>query len=52
VVTQVTPVKGRTINKMLAPRQLETCRPWIANGRRLHGLANQAEPSPWLHAYR
>jgi hypothetical protein len=36
-------VKGRTVNKMLTPEQLETYQPWIDNGRRLRELAHQLE---------
>lgn len=36
-------VKGRTVNKMLTPEQLETYQPWIDNGRRLRALARQLE---------
>lgn len=36
-------VKGRTVNKMLTPQQLERYQPWIDNGRRLRDLAHQLE---------
>ncbi len=36
-------IKGRTVNKMLTPQQLETYQPWIDNGRRLRHLAHQLE---------
>jgi hypothetical protein len=36
-------VKGRTVNKMLTPEQLETYQPWIDNQRRLRDLAHQLE---------
>jgi hypothetical protein len=36
-------VKGRTVNKMLTPEQLETHQPWIDNQRRLRDLAHQLE---------
>jgi hypothetical protein len=36
-------IKGRTINKMLTPEQLETYQPWIDNQRRLRDLAHQLE---------
>jgi len=36
-------VKGRTVNKVLSPQQLETYQPWIDNGRRLRELAHQLE---------
>ena len=36
-------VKGRTINKMLTPEQLETYQPWIDNSRRLRQLAHELE---------
>src|SRR5680860_1077634 len=36
-------VKGRTVNKMLSPQQLEAYQPWIDNGRRLRDLAHQLE---------
>jgi len=36
-------VKGRTVNKMLSPQQLEIYQPWIDNGRRLRELAHQLE---------
>ena len=36
-------VKGRTVNKMLTPEQLETYQPWIDNNRRLRDLSHQLE---------
>lgn len=36
-------IKGRTVNKMLTPQQLEIYQPWIDNGRRLRDLAHQLE---------
>ena len=45
-------VKGRTINKMLTPQQLETCQPWIDHGRRLRELAHQLETLNRDHAHR
>ncbi len=36
-------VKGRTVNKMLTPEQLERYQPWIDNNRRLRDLAHQLE---------
>jgi hypothetical protein len=36
-------VKGRTVNKVLTPEQLERYQPWIDNGRRLRELAHQLE---------
>jgi hypothetical protein len=36
-------VKGRTVNKMLTPEQLERYQPWIDNSRQLRELAHQLE---------
>jgi hypothetical protein len=36
-------VKGRTVNKMLTPQQLERYQPWIDNQRRLRDLTKQLE---------
>ena len=36
-------IKGRTVNKMLSPQQLDDYQHWIDNGRRLRQLAHELE---------